>query len=221
MSAGPSDHVAVPDRPREPQLLVHIEGYASGIEQSADHQQGQGDGARAIDQRLYGQDDDPAEREIGGHPEAAVDHREEHLAQGAEQGDRPDRYRHAPGPGAGQGLGRERGVGACDHQEDAGVVQASQNRPILRLGEVVGGREAKHRQQAHGVDTDGYRLAERVILDGQDKQHDAADQGQGQADDMDDQIGALRPGGRVVARRDRRGLVHGSPRSHGGSEKRS
>jgi hypothetical protein len=92
-------------------------------------------------------------------------------------------------------------VGACDHQEDARMVETAQQGPPGWLGEVIGQRQGQHCDHGHAVNRDRSDLAQGSDLHRQSQEDSPTDQGQGQAGDMHNQIGALGGGRWIMARR--------------------
>ena len=106
-------------------------------------------------------------------------------------------------------LGRERGVGAGDHDEDARMVEPAQQRLEPRRGEIIGRRQPQHGQQPDRIDGRGRQAPRIAEADRQPQQHPAPDQRQRQPGQMHDQIGQPLLPVTVMARRfGRQGVGH-------------
>ena len=101
-------------------------------------------------------------------------------------------------------LGRERRVATRDHQEDARMVEPSQQRLEPRRGKIIGRRQRQHGQQPDRIDRRRRQPADMAEADRQPQQHPAPDQRQRQPGQMHDQIGQPLLPVAVMARRFRR-----------------
>ena len=158
--------MAMPDSSEPGELLAHVEDGAGHVEHASRRQQNQGDQGAVGDHRLEGDHHEPAQGNIEKYPESAADTRKEELPQGPEDRQSPDSRRHAPRPGARKIMRGEGRIGPGDHQKNACVIQATQQRTPPRRGEIIGRRKAKHRQQADRVDANGEDEAEAPLGDG-------------------------------------------------------
>ena len=132
----------------------------------------------------------PADQEI-------CDHLKPLMAPGCRNGEcrtrqrhRPDEAQHAPAPGAANPVEKKGRIGASDHDEDRGMIEAAQILLAPRWWrEVVGGRQAQHEQQADAVETNAQQQQGIVPPDRRGQQRDDAQRPRRDSETMHPAIG--------------------------------